>query len=230
MIIQLKNLSKKFGNEVIFSNLNLSIPTGQLTTIFSGSGKGKTTLLRLIAGLEKPTSGEIFLHKQQCFSQKINIAPQQRNVGFVFQNYALFNHLPISKNITFGVKDKKRKSAILEELAETFKIKDILNKFPYQISGGQQQRVAIARSLAPSNDILLLDEPFSNLDEQLKSEIATFLKKIFKDKNVTALLVTHSKIVAKEFSDKIFTLEELCSPSLSNPTQTKELLIAKTIN
>ena len=209
MIIEIKNLAKKFDKEIIFNNLSFSMSKGELATIFSTSGRGKTTLLRLIAGLETPERGNIFLRDKLIFGDKTNIPPQKRHIGFVFQNYALFNHLSIKKNIAFGVKDKQSKKNITNELAKTFKIEKLLDKYPYQLSGGQQQRVAIARSLAPNNDFLLLDEPFSNLDEELKADIAIFLKKIFKERNITALLVTHNKTVAEEFSDNIYNLNDL---------------------
>ena len=180
---------------------------GEITSILGPSGCGKSTLLRLIAGFDIPDSGKITIDKTLMFSKSKYVEPQERRVGFVFQDLALFPHITIEKNITFGIK-RKHKSKRVEELLNILEITQIKDKFAHEISGGQKQRVAIARALAPKPKVLLLDEPFSSLDSELKKRILKDIKHIIKGEGMTTLLVTHSKEEASVMSDQWGVLEE----------------------
>jgi len=164
MSIELKNVSKRFGEVAAVSNVSFSVKEGELLALLGPSGGGKTTVLRLIAGLEVPTEGDIFVRGQRVNDIKV----QKRNIGFVFQNYALFQNMTVFKNVAFGLKIKKWKSADLKnrvsELLELLGLAELEKRFPHQLSGGQRQRVAIARALAPKPSVLLLDEPFGAVD------------------------------------------------------------------
>ena len=201
-IVQIKNLQKTFckGNICIANNINLSIKEGEIFTILGKSGSGKTTFLRMIAGLETPDNGEIRIDKNIVFSKNINLQPKNRKVAVVFQNYALLPHLSIASNIMFGSNASK---ANLEEVLEKTKLKGQENKFPHELSGGQQQRVALARAIINKPKILLLDEPLSNIDTELRTHLRAELKEMIKAFNITALFITHDKEDAFYLSDRI---------------------------
>ncbi|CAM3569976.1 ABC transporter ATP-binding protein [Arcobacter aquimarinus] len=201
-IVQVKNLQKIFckGNICIANKINLSINEGEIFTILGKSGSGKTTFLRMIAGLETPDDGEISVDNKTVFSKNTNLSPKDRKVAVVFQNYALLPHLSISSNITFGSKASKDE---LEDVLEKTKLKGQENKFPHELSGGQQQRVALARAIINKAKILLLDEPLSNIDTELRSHLRTELKEMIKAFNITALFITHDKEDAFYLSDRI---------------------------
>lgn len=201
-IVQIKNLKKIFckGNICIANDINLAIKEGEIFTILGRSGSGKTTLLRMISGLETPDSGEIIIDKQTVFSKDLNVQPKDRKIAIVFQNYALLPHLTIASNITFGSNASK---AELEEILEKTKLKDQENKFPHELSGGQQQRVALARALINKVKILLLDEPLSNIDTELRTHLRSELKEMIKAFNITAIFITHDKEDAFYLSDRI---------------------------
>jgi len=186
-IVQTKNLHKIFckGNICVANKIDLSINEGEIFTILGKSGSGKTTFLRMIAGLETPDDGEIFIDNKLVFSKNTNLEPKQREVAVVFQNYALLPHLTIASNITFGSDASKE---ILEEVLEKTKLKGQENKFPHELSGGQQQRVALARAIINKPKILLLDEPLSNVDTELRTHLRVELKEMIKAFNITALL------------------------------------------
>jgi len=164
MSIELRNVSKAFGGVSAVNNVSFSIQDGELIALLGPSGGGKTTVLRMIAGLEMPSSGDVFIRGQRMN----DISVQQRNIGFVFQNYALFKNMTVFKNIAFGLKIKKWKRQEIQEriteLLELFGLQGLENRYPHQLSGGQRQRVAIARALAPKPSVLLLDEPFGAVD------------------------------------------------------------------
>lgn len=201
-IVQVKNLQKIFckGNICIANKINLSINEGEIFTILGKSGSGKTTFLRMIAGLETPDDGEISVDNKTVFSKNTNLSPKDRKVAVVFQNYALLPHLSIASNITFGSKASKDE---LEDVLEKTKLKGQENKFPHELSGGQQQRVALARAIINKAKILLLDEPLSNIDTELRSHLRTELKEMIKAFNITALFITHDKEDAFYLSDRI---------------------------
>lgn len=201
-IVDIKNLRKVFckGNICVANNINLFINEGEIFTILGKSGSGKTTFLRMIAGLETPNSGEIIIDEKIVFSKNENLQPKDRGVAVVFQNYALLPHLSIASNITFGSNASK---ANLEEVLEKTKLKGQENKFPHELSGGQQQRVALARAIITKPKILLLDEPLSNIDTELRVHLRVELKEMIKSFGITVLFITHDKEDAFYLSDRI---------------------------
>jgi iron(III) transport system ATP-binding protein len=201
------DLCKSFDNKNVLDNLSLEINQGDIISILGPSGCGKSTLLRLIAGFDSPESGEISINNKVMFSKSKKVDPQDRKVGFVFQDLALFPHLSVKANISFGLKKDENINRLSEMLA-LLEIEDLKDKFPHEISGGQKQRVAIARALAPKPQLLLLDEPFSSLDTDLKDRILKDIKKIIKGEGITTLLVTHSKDEAKILSDNYGILND----------------------
>ena len=207
-ILELKNLSHSYdGSEISLKNISLTVNKAEKVSILGPSGSGKSTLLRLIAGLEKPYSGTITIQGKVVSDQDHLVAPEKRNVGLVVQNKALFPHLTVEKNIGFGIRKNQEKTKIIADLLSLFKIEHLSNKYPHEISGGEQQRTAIARSMAPSPELLMLDEPFSALDRELKEELYAELNQIFKERQQTIMLVTHDLDEAKALSDKQINLE-----------------------
>jgi iron(III) transport system ATP-binding protein len=203
--LQLKNFGIQFDNRTILENISLSVKPGEIVTLLGQSGCGKSTILRSIAGLETKHSGEILINGICVSSKDSFIDVKQRKSGYIFQDYALFPHLNVEENIGFALdniskKDKKNK---ISKLLEQFEIKQYAKSYIYQLSGGQQQRVAIARVLAYEPKLLLLDEPFSNLDSILKNKTISWIKKLIKTSNISAILVTHDKKEALSISDKI---------------------------
>lgn len=206
-IVDIKNLRKVFckGNICVANDINLFINEGEIFTILGKSGSGKTTFLRMIAGLETPDSGNIIIDNKEVFSKNTNLQPKDRGIAVVFQNYALLPHLSIASNITFGSDASK---ADLEEVLEKTKLKGQENKFPHELSGGQQQRVALARAIITKPKILLLDEPLSNIDTELRSHLRVELKEMIKLFGITALFITHDKEDAFYLSDRIAIMHE----------------------
>ena len=207
-ILELKNLSHSYdGSEISLKNISLTVNKAEKVSILGPSGSGKSTLLRLIAGLEKPYSGTITIQGKIVSDQDHMVAPEKRTVGLVVQNKALFPHLTVEKNIGFGIRKNQEKTKIIADLLSLFKIEHLSNKYPHEISGGEQQRTAIARSIAPGPELLMLDEPFSALDRELKEELYAELNHIFKERQQTIILVTHDLDEAKVLSDKQINLE-----------------------
>lgn len=203
MSIELKNVSKTFGEGVAVNNVSFSVKEGELVALLGPSGGGKTTVLRMIAGLEVPTSGDIFIR-----GQRVNdLSVQQRNIGFVFQNYALFKNMNVAKNIAFGLKIKKWKRADIKarvtEMMKLFGLEGLERRYAHQLSGGQRQRVAIARALAPKPNVLLLDEPFGAVDAKIRQELREWLVTLHHELNVTTIFVTHDQEEAMEVSNRI---------------------------
>jgi sulfate transport system ATP-binding protein len=217
MSIELKHITKKFGEVTAVNDVNFSVHDGELVGLLGPSGGGKTTVLRMIAGLEVPTEGDIFIR-----GQRVNdVSVQQRNIGFVFQSYALFKNMSVFKNIAFGLKIKKWKKADIEarvaELIELFGLSGLEKRYPHQLSGGQRQRVAIARALAPKPSVLLLDEPFGAVDAKIRQELREWLVTLHHDLNVTTIFVTHDQEEAMEVSNRIVifskgNLEQIGTP------------------
>ena len=207
-ILELKDLSHSYdGSEISLKNISLIVNKAEKVSVLGPSGSGKSTLLRLIAGLEKPYSGTITIQGKIVSDQDHMVAPEKRNVGLVVQNKALFPHLTVEKNIGFGIRKNQEKTKIIADLLSLFKIEHLSNKYPHEISGGEQQRTAIARSMAPSPELLMLDEPFSALDRELKEELYAELNHIFNERQQTIMLVTHDLDEAKVLSDKQINLE-----------------------
>ncbi len=185
MSIEIKNVSKIFGEVVAVNDVSFSVKEGELVALLGPSGGGKTTVLRLIAGLEVPTQGDIFIR-----SQRMNDIPvQKRNIGFVFQNYGLFKNMKIKSRV--------------EELLHLLSLEGLQNRFPHQLSGGQRQRVAIARALAAKPSVLLLDEPFGAVDAKVRQDLREWLVRLHTDLNVTTIFVTHDQEEAMEVSNRI---------------------------
>jgi len=201
--IELKSVSKQFGQVTAVNQVSFAVREGELLALLGPSGGGKTTVLRMIAGLEMPTSGDVFIG-----GKRVNdLSVQQRNIGFVFQNYALFTNMNVARNIAFGLKIKKWKSADREariaELLKLFGLEGLERRFPHQLSGGQRQRVAIARALAPKPSVLLLDEPFGAVDAKIRQELRQWLVTLHTELNVTTVFVTHDQEEALEVSNRI---------------------------
>src|SRR5437667_459449 len=203
MSIELRKISKVFGDVIAVDHVSFSVKEGELLALLGPSGGGKTTVLRMIAGLEMPTEGDIYVR-----GQRVNdLSVQQRNIGFVFQNYALFKNMNVFKNIAFGLKVKKWKRAFIKarvaELLELFGLQGLDRRYPHQLSGGQRQRVAIARALAPKPGVLLLDEPFGAVDAKIRQELREWLVTLHHELNVTTIFVTHDQEEAMEVSSRI---------------------------
>ena len=212
--ITLTNVTKQWGKFIGVNDLNLEIEDGAFVTLLGSSGCGKTTTLRMIAGLETPTKGEIRFDDRIMFSSEknINIPPAKREVGFLFQNYALWPHMTVTQNIAFGLETLKWKkadiSARVAEMLKTMRIEQFAERYPAELSGGQQQRVAIARTLAPKPRVLFMDEPLSNLDAKLRGEMRTELKRLHKDTGSTFVYVTHDQLEAMTLSSRICMMNE----------------------
>ncbi len=208
-ILEISNLSHAYSKDSkSISGLNLNILPGERVSILGPSGCGKSTLLRLIAGLERPSEGEIKIKGIEVSSKESLVPPEKRNVGLVVQDKALFPHLSVYANICFGIKKNKTKDDIASELLNLFKIEDLKNKYPHEISGGEQQRVALARSLATNPDVLMLDEPFSALDKELKQNIYSEISAVFSEKKSTILLVTHDQNEAELMTERRLIMEK----------------------
>ena len=211
--IILRNLTKKFGSFTAVDNLNITISDGDFITLLGPSGCGKTTTLRMIAGLETPTSGEILIDGNVVFSSEdqIDVSPSKRDVGFLFQNYALWPHMTVWNNIAFGLENLKwdadRIKTRMDELLTMLQISELTERYPAELSGGQQQRVAIARTLATSPKVLLMDEPLSNLDAKLRMEMRTELKRLHRETSATFIYVTHDQLEAMTLATKICLLD-----------------------
>jgi len=209
-VLQLDSVEKTFGAETAVEALSLAVNDGELLTLLGPSGCGKTTTLRLIAGLERPTAGTVRINDEVIAGDGRFAKPEERDVGIVFQDFALFPHLDVSENIAFGIQDlstEDRENRV-EELLELVDLQSHSGRMPNQLSGGQQQRVALARSLAPEPDLLLLDEPFSNLDVRLRVEMREEVRRILKRAGVTAISVTHDQEEALSISDRVAIMND----------------------
>ena len=211
-VLSMDGISKNYGPEKAVEELSLSVNDGELLTLLGPSGCGKTTTLRMIAGLEEPTSGTITIADETVTADADGAfrKPEERDVGIVFQDYALFPHLTVAENIAFGLDelDDEETDARVAELLELVDLEAHETKMPGQLSGGQQQRVALARSLAPEPDVLLLDEPFSNLDVRLRVEMREEVRRILNAAGVTAVSVTHDQEEALSISDRVAVLND----------------------
>ncbi len=205
ILLSVNQVNKSFGPNQVAKNISLSLQRGEIGCLLGPSGCGKTTLLRVIAGFEDIHSGSVHIDDTLVTDARTTIPPEKRSIGMVFQDYALFPHLTIGENICFGIRKlavNERRSR-LHELLSLVGLEGIGYKYPHEISGGQQQRVALARALAPKPDLLLLDEPFSNLDAVLRDRLTVEVRDILKELGTTALLVTHNQHEAFSVADKI---------------------------
>ncbi len=217
MSILVRKVSKSFGDFVALEDVSLDVESGALTALLGPSGSGKSTLLRIIAGLETADAGEILLGGKDATA----LAPQKRNVGFVFQHYAAFKHMTVRENVAFGLKVRKRPKAEIadrvDELLNLVQLQSFGHRYPAQLSGGQRQRMGLARALAPEPQVLLLDEPFGALDARVRAELREWLRQLHDVVHVTTVFVTHDQDEAMEISDQIAVinhgkLEQVGSP------------------
>ncbi|MGI6519395.1 MAG: ABC transporter ATP-binding protein [Bacillota bacterium] len=221
--IVLKNVTKKFGSVTAVDNLSLVIKEGSFTTLLGPSGCGKTTTLRMIAGLDHPTSGEIWIGNRCVVSSEKGhyVPPGKRNLGLVFQSYALWPHMTVFENISFGLNVQKRRAddirEITSEVAAILRIDDLLDRYPSELSGGQQQRVAIARVLVMKPQVMLLDEPLSNLDAKLRMDMRSEIKRLHSETGSTIVYVTHDQLEALTMSTDVAVLHNGVLQQLAPP-------------
>ena len=202
LAVRINNLSYSMNEKKILNNINLQLEKEKIACILGPSGCGKTTLLKLIAGLSKVQEGEIFLNENLVSSSNIHLKTEKRKIGFLFQDYALFPHQTVKQNLQFAIKDKSTSHRV-EEIMDVIKLSDSLEKYPHELSGGEQQRVALARSIIAKPDLLLLDEPFSSLDLNLKEEVRDDTLHLLQKSNISVLLVTHDPFEAMFISNQI---------------------------
>ncbi|BAU14756.1 ABC transporter [Leptolyngbya sp. NIES-3755] len=226
ILLQLDTVSKRFSEIPVVDAVSLKLRQGELLSLLGASGCGKTTLLRLIAGFERPQSGRIELAGQEVASPNRWLPPEQRDIGMVFQDYALFPHLTVAQNVGFGLKKSRRKQSgypgqqvkkMISDAIAQVGLAGFEKRYPHELSGGQQQRVALARALAPQPALILLDEPLSNLDVQVRSHLRQEIRSILKTTGATAIFVTHDQEEALSISDRVAVmnqgkLEQLATP------------------
>jgi sulfate/thiosulfate transport system ATP-binding protein len=223
MTIAVKNINKRFGDFVALDNVSLDFPQGELTALLGPSGCGKTTLLRCIAGLEHPDSGQVLLDGADASDRHV----RERQVGFVFQHYALFKHMTVFENVAFGLRVKPRKERPSEEqirrkvkeLLELVQLDWLADRYPPQLSGGQRQRIALARALAVEPRVLLLDEPFGALDAKVRKELRRWLRRLHDELHVTSIFVTHDQEEALEVADRVVLMNKGHVEQLGSPDE-----------
>jgi sulfate transport system ATP-binding protein len=208
MAITIRSVSKRFGDAVALDDVNLDVPDGSLTALLGPSGGGKSTLLRVVAGLESPDSGTVEIDGQDL----TGIPARQRGIGFCFQHYAPFRHLTVRRNVAFGLEVRRRPKAEIrekvDELLELVRIAHLADRYPSELSGGQRQRMALARALAIEPKVLLLDEPFGALDAQVRQQLRVWLRELHEKISVTTVLVTHDQEEAMEVADRLAIINE----------------------
>jgi sulfate/thiosulfate transport system ATP-binding protein len=222
MSIEIKNVSKRFGDFVALDDVSLDVEGGSLTALLGPSGSGKSTLLRIISGLEKADEGEIVISGEDATA----ITPQKRGVGFVFQHYAAFKHMTVRNNVAFGLKIRKRpKDEIrdrVDELLTLVGLQSFGHRYPSQLSGGQRQRMALARALAPEPKVLLLDEPFGALDARVRAELREWLRRLHDQVHVTSVFVTHDQEEAMDVADRIAVMSNGRIEQIGSPREIYE--------
>ncbi|RRV22586.1 sulfate ABC transporter ATP-binding protein [Pseudomonas sp. o96-267] len=226
MSIEVTGVNKQFGQFKALNEINLSIQSGELVALLGPSGCGKTTLLRIIAGLETPDSGSIGFHGEDVSEHDV----RDRNVGFVFQHYALFRHMTVFDNVAFGLRMKPKRERPSEEVIKQ-KVHELLNlvqldwlgdRYPEQLSGGQRQRIALARALAVEPKVLLLDEPFGALDAKVRKELRRWLARLHEEVHLTSVFVTHDQEEAMEVADRIVVMNKGVIEQIGTPAEVYE--------
>ncbi|MEN9659922.1 MAG: hypothetical protein RL571_3387 [Pseudomonadota bacterium] len=209
-MLQLSDLAIRLGDRTVVENLSLDLQVGEIGCLLGASGCGKTTVLRAIAGFEKPAAGRIVLAGKEVSSAAKMLPPEQRQIGMVFQDYALFPHLTVAGNIAFGLRGlgKTEQTTRVADALKLVGLDHVEQRYPHELSGGQQQRVALARALAPRPQLLLMDEPFSNLDVELRERLGQEVRAILKAAGMTAILVTHDQREAFAVADKVGVMTE----------------------
>lgn len=209
-ILSIDQVSIAYDSTVVVRDISLQLQQGEIACLLGPSGCGKTTLLRAIAGFEKLKSGQIRIRDAVVSSKQLHQPPEQRHIGMVFQDFALFPHLDVAGNIAFGIRNLKRseQKKRIEKLLKLVSLQDYGKRYPHELSGGQQQRIALARALAPKPDVLLLDEPFSSMDVELREELSKEVRQILKHENITAILVTHDQNEAFAMADRIAVMNQ----------------------
>jgi sulfate transport system ATP-binding protein len=219
MAICVRNVSKSFGSFVALHDVSVDIPTGSLTALLGPSGGGKSTLLRIIAGLEQPDRGTVEIAGEDS----TDLPPQRRNVGFVFQHYAAFKHLSVYRNVAFGLEIRKRPKAEIrkrvDELLQLVHLEQFADRLPSQLSGGQRQRMALARALAVEPAVMLLDEPFGALDAQVRRELRDWLRRLHDEVHVTTVFVTHDQEEAMDVADEIVVINHGVVEQVGTPDE-----------
>ncbi len=212
MSIEIRNITKQFGNFNALNNVSVKVPSGELVALLGPSGCGKTTLLRIIAGLEGPDSGSIHFHGEETTDRDV----RERQVGFVFQHYALFRHMTVFENVAFGLRVRPKKTRPTEaeihrrvhELLNLVQLDWLADRYPPQLSGGQRQRIALARALAVEPKVLLLDEPFGALDAKVRKDLRRWLRRLHDELHITSVFVTHDQEEALEVADRIVVMNQ----------------------
>ncbi|HEX7625932.1 MAG TPA: TOBE-like domain-containing protein [Gaiellaceae bacterium] len=231
MSIEVRHVSKRFGDFQALEDVSLEVDGGSLTALLGPSGSGKSTLLRIIAGLEWPDTGEIHLEGEDATALTV----QKRGVGFVFQHYAAFKHMTVRDNIAFGLKIRKRPSAEVtarvDDLIRLVQLQGFGDRYPSQLSGGQRQRMALARALAPEPKVLLLDEPFGALDARVRAELRVWLRRLHAETHTTTVFVTHDQEEAMEVADRIVVMnhgrvEQVAGPRELYDTPANEFVMS----
>jgi sulfate transport system ATP-binding protein len=225
MSVEVRNLTKTYGNFVAVKNVSLQVKTGELVALVGPSGSGKTTLLRSIAGLEQPDrgSGEVLLHDRDVAAEPVG----RRKIGFVFQHYALFKHMTVFENVAFGLRvrrwrDRPPRGTIkntVDELLDLVQLRGLGRRYPNQLSGGQRQRIALARALATKPGVLLLDEPFGALDAKVRRELRQWLRKLHHDVGITTVFVTHDQEEALEVADRVAVMNKGVIEQIGTPDE-----------
>lgn len=207
-LLELKNIECRYGNEVAVKNFSMRVREGSLVCLLGPSGCGKSTILRAIAGLESIQSGSIIISDKVVSSSTLTVPAEKRQLGMVFQDYALFPHMSIAENICFGLRSQSavEKRKLTKEMVEIVGLEGLEARYPHELSGGQQQRVALARALIVKPKLILMDEPFSNLDVELRERLSNDVRRILKDQGVTGILVTHDQAEAFAVADMIGVL------------------------
>ena len=229
LLIRTRSVSKFYDEEQILSDFNLDVWKGSITGILGSSGSGKTTALRLIAGFDRPDAGIIEMKNEVIVSDEIWLPPERRNIGMVFQDYALFPHLTVEKNIAFGLGKNDLEQGRLKEVIDMCNLSGLINKFPQELSGGQQQRVALARALAPNPEVILLDEPFTSLDAQMARVLRDEVVELLKNTETTAIIVTHDQEEALSVCDVVSVLEKGKIIQSSTPQEIYLNPVSKTV-
>jgi sulfate/thiosulfate transport system ATP-binding protein len=226
MSIELRGITKRFGRFVAVDDVDLTVETGELLALLGPSGSGKTSLLRIIAGLEAPDAGSVAFHGEDATDTHV----RERNVGFVFQHYALFGHLTIFENVAFGLRVRPRRQRLadpelrkrVQRLLELVQLDFLADRFPHQLSGGQRQRIALARALAVEPRVLLLDEPFGALDARVRKELRRWLRRLHDEVHVTSVFVTHDQEEALEVADRVVVMNHGRIEQVGSPDEVYE--------